>query len=153
MEFSSNYFFQISHDCVTENACLSRIFDKICLKAIKTFFFQYVICDQGTGGLNFFGGGDIQQKRKIQTFWLAGRLPPILPLSGASRSPHKKNSEEGAWSAYCNDFEESKWECFLSNKWIYSKFKDKKEVTNSLIWHSIYWRLSIHFQVRSITKT
>ena len=67
-----------------------------------------MICDQGTGGLNFFGGGDIQQTGKILTFWLAGRLPPILPLSGTSRSAHKKNSEDGALSAYCNDFEESK---------------------------------------------
>ena len=62
------------------------------------------------------GGADIQQKGKVLTFWHAGRLPPVILHSGASWSPHKKNSEEGAWSAYCNDFEKIKWEYFLSNK-------------------------------------
>ena len=30
-----------------------------------------------TEGLNFFGGGDIQQKRKVQTFGLAGGAHPF----------------------------------------------------------------------------
>ena len=126
---------------------------KICLKTIKTFFSPIYDLWSGDRWTQFFDGCDIEQKGKIQTFWYAGRLSPILFLSGASWSPHKKNSEERAWSAYCNDSEKSKWEYFLSNKWIYSNFIDKKEVTNSLIWHSIYWRLSIHFKVRNITET
>ena len=36
----------------------ARIFDKFCLKATRDTFF--VVCDQGTVGVNFFGGGDIQ---------------------------------------------------------------------------------------------
>ena len=28
----------------------------------------------------YFSGGDIQQKGKVQAFWLAGRLPKFLPL-------------------------------------------------------------------------
>ena len=34
--FSSIELFEISHDCVTENACLS--FDIICLKAVRNTF-------------------------------------------------------------------------------------------------------------------
>ena len=101
------------------------------IKAIKTcffFFFFFRICDLWSGDrwTQVFGEGDVQQKGKIQTFWYAGRLPLILFLSGESWSTHKKNSEDGAWSTYCNDFEKKKWEYFLSNKWIFSKLKDKK---------------------------
>ena len=85
----------------------------------------------------FFGGGDIQQKGKVQTLWLAGRLPPILLLSWAFWSPHKKNSEEGTWSAYCSDFEKSKWEYFLSNKYIYSKIKIKIKKRWQILWYGI----------------
>ena len=68
-----------------------KIFNKICLKAIRnTFFFHYVVCDQGTGGTKFFSGGDIQQKRKVQTFWLAGRPPKFPPLKGHPDLPIKK---------------------------------------------------------------
>ena len=49
-----------------------KIFDKICLKAIKdTFFFQYVLYDQGTGGLSFLVGD-------IQHFGLQGYPPNSL---------------------------------------------------------------------------
>ena len=56
------------------------IFDKTCLKTIKSFF---SICDllSGDNWTQIFSGFDIQQKGKVQTFWLAGRL---LPLSSSS---------------------------------------------------------------------
>ena len=62
-----------------------RRFDKIYLKAIKTFFFS--ISDLWPGGrwTQFFGGSDFQQKGKVQTFWLQGRLPP---------TPHPKKKKE-----------------------------------------------------------
>ena len=83
-----------------------KIFDKICLKAIRDTFFPnmwFVIKGQGT---QFFCGCDIQQKD----------TPQIPFLKGTSWSPHKENPEEGAWYAYCNDFEQNEWECFLSNQ-------------------------------------
>ena len=37
-------------------------------------FFQYVVYDQGRDrGTRLVSGGDIQQKRKVKTFGLAGR--------------------------------------------------------------------------------
>ena len=52
-----------------------RIFDKICLKAIKTFFPIYLW--SGDRWSQFFAGGDFQRKGKLQTFWLTGRLPHL----------------------------------------------------------------------------
>ena len=46
-----------------------KIFGKICLKAIRDNFF--LICGLWSGeeqGTQFFGGSDIQQKRKVQNF-------------------------------------------------------------------------------------
>ena len=71
---SSNELFQMSYVCVTENAHRKQN-GNICLKARDTFFFQNVVCDQGRdGGTQMFGGGDIQQKGKVQAFELAERL-------------------------------------------------------------------------------
>ena len=35
-----------------------KIFDKICLKAIRDTFFQYVICNQGRDGVRHKGKGE-----------------------------------------------------------------------------------------------
>ena len=88
---------------------------------------------RGTGGLNFFGGGDIQQTGKIQTFWLAGRLPPILPLSGASRSAHKKNSEMVLYLLTVMILKRVSESIFFQMNEFTASLKIKKEVTNSLI--------------------
>ena len=69
-----------------------KIFDKICLKSVRdTFFFQYLVCDQGQGD-------------------------SIPSVTGTTWSPRKENPEKGAWSTYRNDFEKSEWEYFLSNQ-------------------------------------
>ena len=72
--------------CVTD-----KIFDKICLKAIV-----FPICglwsEEELETQFFVGGGDIQQKRKVQTFGLAPGSPS---LSGTSWCPHKENPQEG----------------------------------------------------------
>ena len=51
--------------------------------------------------------------------------PPFPPvnsfpyyLSGKSWSSYEENPEECDWSVYCNDFEKSEWECFLSKQHI-----------------------------------
>ena len=66
-----------------------EIFDKICLKAIRDTFFQYVVCDQGTGEL-IFSVVVIQQKGKTQTFWFAERPPKFSPLVGHPDPPIRK---------------------------------------------------------------
>ena len=67
-----------------------KIFDKIMInRYIDTFFSNMwsVIKGQGT---QFFSGCDIQQKGKVQTFWL-GRRPPRFPsLKGHPDLPIKK---------------------------------------------------------------
>ena len=57
-----------------------KIFGKIGLKAIgDTFFFNmWPVVRGGTGEPNLLVGGDIQQKRKVQTFSLPGRPPPLI---------------------------------------------------------------------------
>ena len=110
-----------------------KMFDRICLKDVgDTFFFQYMECDQGTGGLIFFGWGDIQQKGKVQNFWLAGRPPKFPPLVGHPDLLIRtilrrvldllavmilKRASEGIF--------------FQINIFTACNFKDKKEVANS----------------------
>ena len=67
-----------------------KIFNKICLKAIRNTFFQLCSLWSGDRGTKFFSGGDIQQKRKVQTFWLAGRPLKFPPLVGHPDLPIKK---------------------------------------------------------------
>ena len=53
-----------------------KIFDKIFLKLSETFL-QYVVCNQGTnGGTRLFGGGDIQQNKKLLGFQTHTHNPP-----------------------------------------------------------------------------
>ena len=50
-----------------------KTFDRICLKAIRdTFFYQYIECDQGTGGLKFLVGVISNWKEKFKVFDLLG---------------------------------------------------------------------------------
>ena len=69
----------------------------------------------------YFCGSDIQQQWKVQTFGLAKRTSRQIPFfSGTSQSPRRETSEEGAWSAYYNNFEKSEREYFLSKHQIYN---------------------------------
>ena len=57
------------------------MFDRICLEAVRdNFFFQVSGVSSVNRETRFFGGGDVQQNRQFQTFWLAGRTPsfPLL---------------------------------------------------------------------------
>ena len=56
-----------------------KIFDKNCLKAIRHLFFQYVVCDQGTGGLNFLVGVISKRRGKLKLFGLQGDPPNSSP--------------------------------------------------------------------------
>ena len=61
-----------------------KIFDKICLKAIRNtnMFFQYVVCDQGTRRFNFSVGVVSNRKGKFKLFALQGDPPQFFPLVG-----------------------------------------------------------------------
>ena len=90
---------------------LWRIFDKICLKPF------FPICDLWSGDkwTRFSGGGWYSTEgERSSLFACRETLPfsPILLLSGASWSLHKENAEDGAYS----DFENSRWEYFLSDQ-------------------------------------
>ena len=57
-----------------------KTFDRICLKTVTdTFFSAYGVCS-GDRRTQSFGRGDIQQKVKFWTFWLAGRPTKLYPL-------------------------------------------------------------------------
>ena len=113
-----------------------RFFDKICLKAIKIFFSDTssVIRWQVD---SIFWWRWYSTERESSNFLACRDTPPpqFLFLEGHPDLPI-------TLSAYCNDFEKSE-----------SIFFQINEVENSLIWHSIYWRLSIHFKIRSINET
>ena len=126
-----------------------KIFGRICLKAIRDYFFQYVVCDQG---LNFLVMVISNRRGKFKLLGLQGDLPtnflhPDLPIRKSLRQVLglltvillKRVSE--------NIF-------FRSNKFTACKVKGEKEVVNSLMADypdlSRQSRLSIHFKVRSI---
>ena len=130
----------------------SRIFDKICLKAIKIFFSNmWSVINEQVDSIFWWGWYSTEVKSSNvlacretpppkKFFFLAGH--PDLPKGKTLRKVLdqltvmilKRVSEN------------------ISFQYIYSKFRDIKEVANSLIWHSIYWRLSIHFKIRSINN-
>ena len=70
-----------------------KIFEKMYQKIYP--FFLYVLWS-GDRGTQFFGGGDIQQKKKVKTFLACRETPKSPPLVGHSLrdSPHKENPEE-----------------------------------------------------------
>ena len=62
-----------------------KTFGKIGLKAIRDTFFSNMWYKGKDRETQLFGGDDIQQKGKVQTFSLPGRpSPPILFLSATS---------------------------------------------------------------------
>ena len=129
-----------------------KIFDRICLKADgDSFFFQYRYGvrseDRGT---QFFGAGNIQQKGKVQNFWLAGR--PLNSLLYSDILIYLSGKPWGGCLIYLLQWFWKVWVSIFFFKSIYLqhlslKIKMRWQI---LRWHSTYWKLSIHFKVRSI---
>ena len=125
-----------------------EIFGKICLRAIRATFFSNMrsLIRGGKGDWGWY-----PTEGKVQTFSLSGGFPPTVPfLIVISLSLYKGNSEE--WLV-----------CLLSWFWkewlrlFYFKATNLQHVMlnmnkrwHILWWHSVYWRLSIIFKVRSI---
>ena len=117
-----------------------KIFGKICLRNRDTFL-SNMVCDQGRDGVRpegmwrnqFFGGGDIQQKGKVQTFGHKGGTHS-LSLCGKSWSAHKEHPEECAWSTNYNDFEMSERVfSFKATNLEHVRLKEEKEVAKFLM--------------------
>ena len=89
-----------------------KIFDKICLKATTSFSNMWPVI-KGQGDSIFWWGWYLTEAESWN-FLACREIPQIPSLSGTSWSSHKENAEEGA--EYCNDFEKSEWEYFLSNQ-------------------------------------
>ena len=83
----------------------------------------------------FFGGGDIQQKGKLQNFGLASRHPPQFPpLVGHSDLPVRKTLMRvlGLLTVMIlKGVSDSIF--FQSNRFTVCKVKDEKEIINSLM--------------------
>ena len=111
-----------------------KIFDRICLKADgDSFFFQYRYGvrseDRGT---QFFGAGNIQQKGKVQNFWLAGRPPKFPPLLGHPDLSIRKTLRRMLDLLTAMILKSvSEYFFFQINIFTAFKFKDKNEVANS----------------------
>ena len=91
----------------------NKIFDKIGPKAVKDTFLYNIWF--ATRRLDFLVEVMSKKRGKFKDFALQGD-PQIPSLSGESWSSHKENPEERARPLYCNDFEKSKWEYFLSSQ-------------------------------------
>ena len=88
--------------------------------------------DQGTKGLNVFGGSDIQQKGKFQTFWLSGTAHNFPPLVGHPNFPIMKTFRRVLDPLTVMILKRvSEGIFFHINIFTACKFKDKKEVANS----------------------
>ena len=59
-----------------------KIFDKVCLKAIRDTIFSKMWSVIRGQGDSVFCWGDIQQMGKVKTFCFAGRPPKFPPLVG-----------------------------------------------------------------------
>ena len=113
---------------MTENAHAGNFFGKICLKAIRDIRAirdsnMWSVIKGGMGDSIFWWwesgeGGKWYATEGQRSNFLEG--PPSIPfLGGTSWSSHKENPEEGAWSAYCNDFEKGNSKYFLSKQQVY----------------------------------
>ena len=84
-------------------------------------------------GTQLFGRGDVTQKRKIQTFWLA-EDPKSLLLVGHLDLPIKKALRRVLDLLTVMILKRVSESIFFQiNKFTACKFKDKKEVANSLM--------------------
>ena len=102
-------FFKLVMIVLLKIYATSKVFDKICLNAIRDTFFS--ICGPWSGE-GKGTGGDIQQKGESSNFWSLDSLPQFPPLVWHPNLSIKKVLKI-ALSAYCNDFEKSEWEYFL----------------------------------------
>ena len=99
-----------------------------------------MVCDQRRDrGIQFFGGGDIQQKEKVQAFGFAGRTPPPLPPKFPPLVEHPdlsiKKSLTGVFGLLIVMILKrvSKSIFFQSNEFRSCEVKDEKVVANSLM--------------------
>ena len=68
-----------------------KTFDKICLKAVRDTFFSNIWSVIRGQSHSIFGGSDIQQLEKVQTFWLAEGPHKLPPLVGEHDLPSGKS--------------------------------------------------------------
>ena len=82
-----------------------KIFGKICLKAVRDTFFQYVVCNQERDGVRYKGKGEdsifwwrVTSNRRVRfkILGISGEIPILIP--------HTKYLEKFDWSEYCNNF-------------------------------------------------
>ena len=122
-------FFKLAMTVLLKIHTANKIFSKICLKAIRYIFFQYVVCDQGRQGRQ----GVISKKRGKFKLLTLQRYPPIPSLSVTSYSLHKENWRVPGLLSKMILKRASDSIFFQSNEFTAWEVKDKKEVANSLM--------------------
>ena len=83
-----NKLFQLSHDCVTENARQA----KFLWEATRDLFLQYMVCYHGRDGMTQFFGGEWYPTRGKSSNFLScrGSLPKVAPIVGYPDLPLRK---------------------------------------------------------------
>ena len=134
-----------------------KIFDKISLKLLGISFFG--ICDpwseEGSRYSIFWYGvwGEMSnRKTKFKLLVIRGDpRPPIPCLSWSSWSPRKENPEKGLGPLSVTIFKKVSESIFFQNL---QRVKLKMKTRWQILWWSwcsIYWKISFHFNVRSIS--
>ena len=101
-------------------------------KLLELHFFWIYGVWSGNRGNKLFGRGDIQQKGKIQTFWLAGRLPKFSHLVRHPDRPIRKTLRRVLGLLTVMILKRLSESIFFQiNIFTACRFKDKKEVANS----------------------
>ena len=116
--------------------CIPRasVLIKFVWKLLEIRFLLICVLSSGDMGAQCFGGGDIQQKWRVQTFWLAGGPTKSSPLVGHPNLPMKKTLERVFYLLTVIILNRARESIFFQiNKFTACKFKDKKEVSNSLM--------------------
>ena len=113
-------------------------------------FFQYLVCDQDRdNGKSIVGGVIYSKSRKFKHLGLQ-RAPQFSPLVKHHNLPIRKILRRVLGLLTVMISKRVNMSIFLQSKKLGAcKVKVRKR-WHVLWWHSIFWRLSIHFKVRSI---
>ena len=111
-------FFKLVMIVLLKIYAAGKIFGKLCLKAIRNTFFSnmWSVISRGKGDWEWYPtDGESSNFYSCRGTPSPNSPPLVWHLNLSIRKVLKS-----AWSAYCNGFDKSEWEYFLSKQQIYS---------------------------------
>ena len=129
-----------------------KSFGKICLKAIRDIFFSnmWPVIRGGIWEPNFLVGVISSRRGKFKLLGLQGDPPQFLPLVRHHDLPIRKTLRRVLGLLTVITLKRVRESIFFKAANLQHVQLNMKKRGQILWWHSIYWRLSIHFKVRSI---